>query len=144
MRLRPPAFTENEPYIFMSYKHAKADRVYPIIACPQRRGMRVWYDMGIPAGSNWDKQLHQHIESCACVICFLSTAFLASKNCQGEMFDAKEVDWGPVIVYIENISLPGAMRFRYGQFHAYAKRINLRYAYLYEGVEETEANKESQ
>ena len=43
-------------------------------------------------------------------------------------------DWQWATLQLENII--GT------RLHAYAKRINLRYAHLYEGVEETEKNQE--
>ena len=115
---KPLAYTGSEPYIFISYAHATAERVYPIIEGLQRRGMRVWYDEGLHAGAEWSKEIPHYVSQCGCMICFLSKAFLKSENCADEIFFAREKNKGPLIVYLEDMKLPEDMEFRYGRLHA--------------------------
>ena len=75
MLQRPAAYEGKEPYVFISYSHRDAERVYPLISQLQSRGMRVWYDEGIEVGSHWDYVIPQHIQDSACMICFITESF---------------------------------------------------------------------
>ena len=44
------AYTGDEPYIFISYKHADSDIVYPVIKQMHDLGFNLWYDAGLPHG----------------------------------------------------------------------------------------------
>ena len=121
MALRPAAYQGNDPYIFISYCHKDSAAVYPIIAALQQQGLRVWYDEGIEVGSHWDQVISQHLLDCSCALCFLTPNFLKSENCLDEVHFAKEERKGPLIVYLEQMTLPVEFRFRYGRLHALSR-----------------------
>ena len=121
MLQRPAAYDGKEPYVFISYSHRDAELVFPLITQLQNRGLRVWYDEGIEVGSHWDYVIPQHIQDSACMICFITDSFLKSENCLDEMHFAREEKKGPLIVYMEQVNLPVALRFRYGRLHALSR-----------------------
>ncbi len=51
----------SRPYVFISYSHRDSDRVLDIISELDRRKLRLWYDEGIPAGSDWPKNIESHM-----------------------------------------------------------------------------------
>ena len=65
---------ENKPYIFISYAHVDKARVFPIIKKIYEMGWRVWYDEGIPVGSETDYlvSLADHISECHIVLSFVT------------------------------------------------------------------------
>lgn len=73
------------PYVFISYSHRDSDAVLRIISELNDRKLRLWYDEGIPAGSDWPKNIELHMRGCAAVLFFLSNTALASPNCYSEI-----------------------------------------------------------
>ncbi|MCH8142813.1 MAG: toll/interleukin-1 receptor domain-containing protein [Proteobacteria bacterium] len=57
-----PAYTGDEPYIFVSYAHADNEIVYPEIQWLRDQGFNVWYDEGISPGTVWRDELADSIE----------------------------------------------------------------------------------
>lgn len=118
MAKRPSAYTGKEPFVFISYAHKDAGRVYPIIERLQRLGIRVWYDEGLEPGSHWDDMIARNLMDCAYVVCFITKNFLESENCLNEIHMAAEEQKGPLITYLERVDLPPAMKLQYGRRHA--------------------------
>ena len=75
----------NRPYVFISYSHRDSEKVLDIISVLNERKLRLWYDEGIPAGSDWPKNIELHMRGCAAVLFFLSATALASPNCYSEI-----------------------------------------------------------
>jgi hypothetical protein len=73
------------PYIFISYSHRDSDRVLRIITGLHQKRLRLWYDEGIPAGSDWPKNIERHMRDCKAVLFFVSAAALSSPNCYSEI-----------------------------------------------------------
>ena len=44
----------NRPYLFISYAHKQSEEVVSTIRILHEKGWRLWYDEGIPAGSDWN------------------------------------------------------------------------------------------
>jgi len=84
---KPKAYKGNEKYIFVSYSHLDSENVYRDISILQSKGIRIWYDEGLPAGEEWDKIVYPKIisEQCACVIFFVSPHFFRSKSIAKEI-----------------------------------------------------------
>ena len=57
-----PAYTGDEPYIFVSYAHADNEIVYSEIQWLRDQGFNVWYDEGISPGTVWRDELADSIE----------------------------------------------------------------------------------
>lgn len=89
------------PYVFISYSHRDSDRVLGILSALNAQKLRLWYDEGIPAGSDWPKNIELHMRECAAVLFFLSKTALASPNCYSEIRTAVETGKPLLIVPLE-------------------------------------------
>ena len=77
------------PFIFVSYSHRDSEKVIETIRPIHEMFYRLWYDEGIPAGSDWPANIANHMRDCAMVLFFLSRTALASKNCLSEISTAE-------------------------------------------------------
>ena len=57
---------------FISYNSEDAERVAPIALAMHQSGVPLWYDQGLVAGEQWEKQIAEHIASCKAVIMFVT------------------------------------------------------------------------
>ena len=89
------------PYLFISYPHKQSDAVVDTIRILHDGGYRLWYDEGIPAGSDWPANIAQHMRDCEAVICFLSEHFLQSHNCFSEIQAAVHLKKPILVLYLE-------------------------------------------
>ena len=90
------------PYVFISYSHRDSDRVLEIISVLNDRKLRLWYDEGIPAGSDWPKNIELHMRGCAAVLFFVSETALASPNCFSEIKTAAALKKPILLVPLES------------------------------------------
>lgn len=79
------AYEGSKKYIFISYAHKDAEKVYPIIDRLNSEGYRIWFDDGISAGSEWPEYIARHLDSCDMVLFFASPSSVASDNCRREV-----------------------------------------------------------
>lgn len=84
------AYEGKKPYIFVSYSHRDSDKVFSYIERLYSLKYRVWYDEGIAPGSEWPKNIEDHLKGCGCVLVFVSENSLASVNCENEVKSALE------------------------------------------------------
>lgn len=110
-----------EPYIFISYSHRNRLEAEVIIQRLMNDRYRVWYDEGIDPGTEWDENIATHIEECGYFIALLSNEYLESSNCKDELNYARELEKPRLLVYLENIKLPGGMRMRLSRLQAIHK-----------------------
>ena len=96
----------SRPFLFISYAHRQSDAVLDTIRILYDRGWRLWYDEGIPAGSDWPTNIAQHMQGCERVIFFLSARALESHNCYSEMNAAARQGKPILIVRLEDAT-PG-------------------------------------
>ena len=118
---RTPPYDGSEPYIFFSYAHRNGDAAQPIIARLTEAGYRVWYDEGIDPGTEWDENIAAHVEGCSFFLALISRAYLASDNCKDELNYARDLNKQRVLVYLEQVELPGGMRMRLSRIQAVHK-----------------------
>ena len=85
-----PAYEGKKPYLFVSYAHRDSDIVLPIIAKMFDRRYRVWYDEGIAPGSEWPKNIADHLNAADAFVIFVSENSLKSPNCENEVIRAKK------------------------------------------------------
>jgi len=85
-----PAYEGKNPYIFVSYAHRDSDIVLPVIESLYQRKYRVWYDEGIAAGSEWPKNIADHLNAASGVLVFVSDNSLKSPNCENEVVRAAD------------------------------------------------------
>ncbi len=110
----PSNFSHNQEqkYIFISYSHRDSDIVVPIIKKMKSYGYSVWYDDGIDPGTEWDKNIAEHVENCGYFIAFMSENYINSSNCKDELNFARDLEKKRFLVYIEEVELPSEMKMR--------------------------------
>ncbi|MBO5702633.1 MAG: toll/interleukin-1 receptor domain-containing protein [Clostridia bacterium] len=99
------AYEGNENYIFVSYAHADSGTVVPIIEVLQNAGFRVWFDLGIEAGTEWPAYIEDHLNRCSRVIAFISPSAVESFNCRTEINYALMKKKEMLVVYLEETEL---------------------------------------
>ncbi len=92
------------PFLFISYAHKQSDTVLDTIRILHEKGWRLWYDEGIPAGSDWPANIAQHMQGCERVIFFLSARALESHNCFSEIKTAARLGKPILLVWLEDAS----------------------------------------
>ena len=122
---QPKNYRGEENFVFASYAHEDKDIVWSIIGRMQRDGYRIWFDDRIGPGTEWDENIAQHVEKCVCFYAFISKNYLASENCIDELTHARDMkeEERPLIVliYLEEVELPGGMKMRYSRSQAVYK-----------------------
>ena len=93
------------PYLFISYAHKQSDAVVDTIRILHEKGYRLWYDEGIPAGSDWPANIAQHMQSCDKVVFFLSERAMESPNCFSEIRTAFRAGKPILVVRLEDVPL---------------------------------------
>ena len=91
----------SRPFLFISYAHKQSDAVLNTIRILHEKGWRLWYDEGIPAGSDWPANIARHVQGCERVVFFLSARALESDNCYSEMKTAQRQGKPILIVQLE-------------------------------------------
>ena len=106
-------YSGTDPYVFISYSHADAARVLPVIGALDGDRVRQWYDAGIEAGTSWPETVASHLLHAGTVVFFLSEQFLRSQNCIREAHYAVSQRKPMICVYLEPVELPNdlAMQF---------------------------------
>ena len=105
----PVAYEGEKPYIFISYAHKDAEVVMPVLDYMQDKGFLLWFDAGIEAGSEWPEYIATHIIKSACMITFMSEAYVKSNNCRRELNFAQDKNIPILNVYIEDVKLTDGM-----------------------------------
>ena len=118
----PQAYQGEQDYIFVSYSHKESEMVWPIIDGLKKKGYRIWYDDGIDPGTEWDKNIAEHIMHCSVFVAILSYNYLNSKNCKDELNYSRELDKKQLIIYLDELSLPPEIQMRIGRIQAVHKK----------------------
>ena len=95
----------DEGYAFISYAHRDSNIVLPIVSRLYDNGLRVWFDDGIEAGSEWPEYLAEHLANAAVVIAFVSKSFNDSKYCRREIHFATKLNKPIICIYIDDSKL---------------------------------------
>lgn len=95
----------DEGYAFISYAHRDSNIVLPIVSRLYDSGLRVWFDDGIEAGSEWPEYLAEHLANAAVVIAFVSKSFNDSKYCRREIHFATKLNKPIICIYIDDSKL---------------------------------------
>ena len=84
----PPAGLPRPVSLFYSYSHkdeALREQLEKHLAILQRHHIiSGWHDRAIPAGSVWEQQIHEHLETADIILLLVSADFLASDYCWGK------------------------------------------------------------
>ena len=107
--IRMDAYEGDENYIFVSYAHADAEKVWPILDALNDKGYRIWFDDGIDPGTEWPADIEKHLNNCSAVISFISPKAVASANCRRELTLSLELRKPFVYVLLEQTKLAEGM-----------------------------------
>jgi hypothetical protein len=76
--------------IFFSYSRADRERVRPIRDALVAQGFEVFWDQQVPAGTDWDTWIRQHLTKSKCAMAFWSATSVSSDNVRHEATVAKQ------------------------------------------------------
>ncbi len=102
-------FREGEPFVFVSYAHEDADKVFPEMEALSAAGFNIWYDEGISPGASWRDEVAHAIEDCKTFLFFITNNSLNSQHCLQEINFALENDRHMLAVYLDEIELSGGI-----------------------------------
>ena len=102
----------SENYIFISYAHKDAQTVVPILEEMQKNGFRLWYDLGIEAGTEWPEYIAERLEGCHTVIAFMSDHAASSRNCRNEINEALNLEKDMLVIHLSETKLTPGMRLQ--------------------------------
>ena len=105
-------YAGDEPYIFISYKHADSKIVYPVITEFRNQGFNIWYDDGLPLGKKYDIQIVKHIRDSALFITFITeTSMACAYNEEDylikEFSIARHFSKNILPIYLDDVELDG-------------------------------------
>lgn len=109
---RQAPYSGSEPYVFISYAHKNSDTVLSLIHALQEQDVRVWFDEGIEAGTEWPEYIAERLEHSHFVIAFLSQAFIDSQNCRREIHFSIDLKKEIMAVYLEEVALSPGMQLQ--------------------------------
>ncbi len=89
------------PFFFVSYAHKQSAAVVDTIRVLHERGFRLWYDEGIPAGSDWPANIAHHMQTCERVLFFQSARAMESPNCYSEICTAVRLGKPILVIHLE-------------------------------------------
>ena len=118
-----PAYDGEEPYIFVCYSHADREPVYRELLRLRDAGVNVWYDEGIPPGSEWEEEIAAAINQCAHFLYFVSPRSVTSRFCLNELQLAQSRERSVVVVHLEPTTLPNALQLSMGRLQALFKYL---------------------
>ena len=108
----PTAYEGAEPYAFVSYSHKDTETVYQIIRLLQKAGIRIWYDYGIPVGTDYAEVIGEKIADSSAYIQFISPNSINSEFCRKELNLASRFNLKPCIIYLSETTLSPGMMLR--------------------------------
>jgi hypothetical protein len=109
-----PAYRGDSQYVHVCYSHQDTPIVLREIAWLARRGINVWYDEGIPAGSRWTEHLAARIRNASALLFFASESSVVSHHCVNEISFASDVNKPVVVVQIGQAEIPDGLRLMIG------------------------------
>lgn len=104
----------SKPFVFVSYSHKDTPYVIEVINALDANGVRIWYDSGIEAGSEWPENIAKHLKACACVLCFISPNYDASDNCRRELAFSLNLKKPTLSLYIEQFQMSDGLQLQLG------------------------------
>lgn len=112
MQNKPVPYEGKEKYGFISYCHKDGKTVFKIMEIMSGQGCRVWYDAGIPIGSEFPEVIAEHLMRAEVCIAFLSNAYMESDFCRIELNYALKKRKKLILLYIEQVNLTSGFEMR--------------------------------
>lgn len=112
--LNPPfhAYNGNGDYIFVSYAHIDANRVFPELKRFHNQGYPIWYDDGIGAANEWPKEIEDALLKSNLFVVFISKNAVESINVRNEINLAIDEKIPVITIYLENTELKHGLKLR--------------------------------
>jgi TM2 domain-containing membrane protein YozV len=107
------------PYVFISYAHIDSNKVMYVIDAMKTRGINLWYDGGIAAGSEWPEYIAEKVMNCTKFVLFVSNSYLNSQNCKRELNFAISRKKDILTIYLEDVNLSPGMEMQLGTYQAF-------------------------
>lgn len=121
MDLPFPAYTGDQPYVFVCYAHADKEFVYPELAWLKAQGCNIWYDQGISPGASWRNELADSISGSRLFLYFITPQSIESRNCQKEVNFAIEHEKPFIAVHATQTTLSPGMELSLSDIQAILK-----------------------
>ena len=120
-RMSIPAYSGDEPYIFLSYAHKDHARVIQEINRLNNLGFHVWYDEGIVPGNEWTDEIAEALEKSSLFLVMMTPDAAQSDNVHNEINYAAEEKKPFLAVHLEETELHGGVRLQIGTKQAILK-----------------------
>ena len=131
------SYKGNDAYVFVCYSHQDADTVYDDLQELNSKGINLWYDEGISAGSAWRGEIATAIKGAKKFIFFISETSLKSAHCLREVDYALSHEIEIIPVYLEECSLPAELDLVLNRVHALFRNKDARFLeHLLEALQE--------
>lgn len=131
------AYKGDEPYVFVCYSHKDSDSVLSDMTELNSKGIKLWYDEGISAGSTWRAEIAAAITGAKQFLFFISETSLKSSHCLREVDYALSQEIEIIPIYLEECSLPAELDFVLNRVHALFRKEDARYMeHLFEALKE--------
>lgn len=105
---RCSVYEGEKPYVFISYSHKDIERVVTMIRKLQSLGFRIWYDSGVPAGTEWREEIAAKLKSSKCVLSLLSENSAQSRHFKVEFNYAYHLELPILVAYLDDcVPTPG-------------------------------------
>ena len=112
--LNPPfhAYKGEEPYIFVSYAHRDAQRVFPELVRFHEEGYPIWYDQGIAPAKEWPKEIEEKLLKSSLFVVFISENAVESDNVRNEVNLAIYEKIPVMAIYLEETELKHGLKLK--------------------------------
>ncbi|MDR1921963.1 MAG: toll/interleukin-1 receptor domain-containing protein [Candidatus Adiutrix sp.] len=100
-----PCGLEDESFVFVSYAHMDAGRVFPIIESLGASGFSIWYDKGINISSTWTDEIAAAIMKCKIFIAFITRESVGSQYVRAEIEYALNHKIRIIPVYLDGMEV---------------------------------------
>ena len=101
----PPKLDLAKPFVFVSYAHADADLVAPVMQRIAELGWQVFYDADIQLGQDWNQSLAEAVAACTGFIVMMTSNAIASSHVNHELNFASNKGKSILAVYLEPTQL---------------------------------------
>lgn len=103
---------DGRPYVFISYSHADADEVIPVVAYMARLGYRVWHDEDLPYVNDYNEIIANAIKHCHMFLVFFSCNSVKSEYVRNELYYALDKGKQVCVAMLEECSIPDGVWLR--------------------------------
>ncbi len=130
------AYSGTEPYVFVCYAHKDSESVYSDLMQVHAKGIHLWYDEGISAGSSWRGEIATAIKGATKFLFYISETSLTSSHCLREVDYALSNDIEIIPVYLDDSGLPGELELVLNRVQALFREKDAEYMqHLLEGLQ---------